>query len=136
LTRALTGLISSTWLHGAHFNRRVDCSSPPALRAMVLEFQLSPADFIYPLGLLRKGTKQRSDGRDAPGACRGALMGLAMEGGGAGVGSRHPLRGAASEGGRCSSKSEDGAECFNEGRPVPLAIRRGFKAGAPGDGGR
>jgi len=92
----------------------------PALRAMVREFQLSPADFIYPL-FVHEGTSNDPIGA-MPGACRWSLDGLVEE-----VGRAWDL------GIRCvvlfpkvadGLKSEDGAECFNEGGLIPRAIRR------------
>ena len=69
----------------------------PALRAMVREFRLSPADFIYPL-FVHEGVTNEPIGA-MPGAQRWSLEGL-VERGGSGLGSGHPLRGAVPQGGR------------------------------------
>ena len=92
----------------------------PALRAMVREFQLSAADFIYPL-FVHEGASNEPIGA-MPGAQRWSLDGLVAE-----VGRAWDL------GIRCvvlfpnvadGLKTEDGAECFNEHGLIPLAIRR------------
>ncbi|MCT0200526.1 porphobilinogen synthase [Synechococcus sp. CS-1325] len=92
----------------------------PALRAMVREFQLSPTDFIYPL-FVHEGASNEPIGA-MPGAQRWSLDGLVAE-----VGRAWDL------GIRCvvlfpkvadGLKTEDGAECFNEGGLIPRAIRR------------
>jgi porphobilinogen synthase len=87
---------------------------------MVREFQLSPADFIYPL-FVHEGVTNEPIGA-MPGAQRWSLDGLVGE-----VGRAWDL------GIRCvvlfpkvadGLKTEDGAECFNEGGLIPRAIRR------------
>jgi porphobilinogen synthase len=92
----------------------------PALRAMVREFQLSAADFIYPL-FVHEGASNEPIGA-MPGAQRWSLEGLVTE-----VGRAWDL------GIRCvvlfpkvadGLKTEDGSECFNEGGLIPRAIRR------------
>jgi porphobilinogen synthase len=92
----------------------------PALRAMVREFQLSAADFIYPL-FVHEGASNEPIGA-MPGAQRWSLEGLVAE-----VGRAWDL------GIRCvvlfpkvadGLKTEDGSECFNEGGLIPRAIRR------------
>ena len=92
----------------------------PALRAMVRETSLSPADFIYPI-FVHEGASNEPIGA-MPGCQRWSLDGLVQE-----VGRAWDL------GIRCvvlfpnvadGLKTEDGAECFNEGGLIPLAIRR------------
>jgi porphobilinogen synthase len=92
----------------------------PALRAMVREFQLGPEDFIYPL-FVHEGAHNEPIAA-MPGACRWSLDGLVEE-----------VERAWRLGIRCivlfpkiadGLKSEDGAECFNEGGLIPRAIRR------------
>jgi porphobilinogen synthase len=92
----------------------------PALRAMVRETSLSPADFIYPL-FVHEGASNEPIGA-MPGCQRWSLDGLVQE-----VGRAWDL------GIRCvvlfpkvadGLKTEDGAECFNEGGLIPRAIRR------------
>jgi porphobilinogen synthase len=92
----------------------------PALRAMVRETALSPADFIYPL-FVHEGATNEPIGA-MPGCQRWSLEGLVQE-----VGRAWDL------GIRCvvlfpkvadGLKTEDGAECFNEGGLIPRAIRR------------
>jgi len=92
----------------------------PALRAMVRETSLSPADFIYPL-FVHEGATNEPIGA-MPGCQRWSLDGLVQE-----VGRAWDL------GIRCvvlfpkvadGLKTEDGAECFNEGGLIPRAIRR------------
>jgi porphobilinogen synthase len=92
----------------------------PALREMVREHQLGPADFIYPL-FVHEGATNEPIGA-MPGAQRWSLEGLVEE-----VGRAWEL------GIRCvvlfpkvadGLKTEDGAECFNEGGLIPRAIRR------------
>ena len=92
----------------------------PALRAMVRETSLSPADFIYPL-FVHEGATNEPIGA-MPGCQRWSLEGLVQE-----VGRAWDL------GIRCvvlfpkvadGLKTEDGAECFNEGGLIPRAIRR------------
>ena len=92
----------------------------PALRAMVRETSLSPADFIYPL-FVHEGATNEPIGA-MPGCHRWSLDGLVQE-----VGRALDL------GIRCvvlfpkvadGLKTEDGAECFNEGGLIPRAIRR------------
>ena len=92
----------------------------PALRAMVRETFLSPADFIYPL-FVHEGATNEPIGA-MPGCQRWSLDGLVQE-----VGRAWDL------GIRCvvlfpkvadGLKTEDGAECFNEGGLIPRAIRR------------
>ena len=92
----------------------------PALRAMVREHQLSPADFIYPL-FVHEGASNEPIAA-MPGCQRWSLEGLVEE-----VGRAWEL------GIRCvvlfpkvadGLKSEDGAECFNEHGLIPRAIRR------------
>ena len=92
----------------------------PALRAMVRENQLAPADFIYPL-FVHEGVTNEPIGA-MPGCQRWSLEGLVQE-----VGRAWAL------GIRCvvlfpkvadGLKTEDGAECFNEGGLIPRAIRR------------
>jgi porphobilinogen synthase len=98
-----------------------------ALRAMVREHQLRPADFIYPLFVHEGATNEPISAM--PGAQRWSLEGLVQE-----VGRAWEL------GIRCvvlfpkvadGLKTEDGAECFNEGGLIPRAIRR-IKAAHPG----
>jgi len=109
-------------------NRRVDCAARRALRAMVREVSVSAQlDFHLP-AVFTKGTATiRSVAM--PGALPfGALMGWWRGGRAWDLG--NPLRGAlpkVADG----LKSEDGAECFNEGGLNPRAIRRP-QAGAPG----
>jgi len=92
----------------------------PALRALVREHHLSAADFIYPL-FVHEGATNEPIGA-MPGAMRWSLEGLVQE-----VGRAWDL------GIRCvvlfpkvadGLKTEDGAECFNEGGLIPRAIRR------------
>ncbi len=92
----------------------------PALRAMVREFQLDPADFIYPLFVHEGASNEPIEAM--PGCQRWSLEGLVEE-----VGRAWDL------GIRCvvlfpkvadGLKTEDGAECFNEGGLIPRAIRR------------
>jgi len=92
----------------------------PALRALVREHHLSPADFIYPL-FVHEGVTNEPIGA-MPGCQRWSLEGLVQE-----VGRAWDL------GIRCvvlfpkvadGLKTEDGAECFNEGGLIPRAIRR------------
>ena len=92
----------------------------PALRSMVRETSLSPADFIYPL-FVHEGATNEPIGA-MPGCQRWSLEGLVQE-----VGRAWDL------GIRCvvlfpkvadGLKTEDGAECFNEGGLIPRAIRR------------
>jgi len=92
----------------------------PALRAMVRETSLSAADFIYPL-FVHEGATNEPIGA-MPGCQRWSLEGLVQE-----VGRAWDL------GIRCvvlfpkvadGLKTEDGAECFNEGGLIPRAIRR------------
>lgn len=92
----------------------------PALRAMVREFQLAPADFIYPLFVHEGASNEPIEAM--PGCQRWSLEGLVEE-----VGRAWDL------GIRCvvlfpkvadGLKTEDGAECFNEGGLIPRAIRR------------
>jgi porphobilinogen synthase len=91
----------------------------PAIRAMVREHQLRASDFIYPL-FVHEGAENEPIGA-MPGAQRWSLEGLVEE-----VGRAWDL------GIRCvvlfpkvadGLKSEDGAECFNEGGLIPRAIR-------------
>ena len=98
-----------------------------ALRSMVRETSLAPAQFIYPL-FVQEGT--RNDAIAAmPGCNRWCLDALSDE-----VGRAWDL------GIRCvvlfpkvaaELKSEDGAECCNEGGLIPRAIRR-IKENHPG----
>lgn len=99
----------------------------PALREMVRESHLKAADFIYPL-LVHEETDDEPIGA-VPGACRWGLDGLTQE-----------VQRAWDLGIRCvvlfpkvadGLKSEDGAECFNEGGLIPRAIRR-LKESLPG----
>ena len=99
----------------------------PALRAMVRETSLSAADFIYPL-FVHEGASNEPIGA-MPGCQRWSLDGLVQE-----VGRAWDL------GIRCvvlfpkvadGLKTEDGAECFNEGGLIPRAIRR-LKQAHPG----
>jgi len=99
----------------------------PALRAMVRETSLSAADFIYPL-FVHEGASNEPIGA-MPGCQRWSLEGLVQE-----VGRAWDL------GIRCvvlfpkvadGLKTEDGAECFNEGGLIPRAIRR-LKQAHPG----
>jgi porphobilinogen synthase len=92
----------------------------PALRAMVRETSLSPADFIYPL-FVHEGATNEPIGA-MPGCQRWSIDGLVQE-----VGRAWDL------GIRCvvlfpkvsdGLKTEDGGECFNEGGLIPRAIRR------------
>ncbi|MCP9776108.1 porphobilinogen synthase [Cyanobium sp. WAJ14-Wanaka] len=92
----------------------------PALRALVRENQLKAADFIYPL-FVHEGATNEPIGA-MPGCQRWSLDGLVQE-----VGRAWDL------GIRCvvlfpkvadGLKTEDGAECFNEGGLIPRAIRR------------
>ncbi|MBJ07404.1 MAG: porphobilinogen synthase [Verrucomicrobiaceae bacterium] len=92
----------------------------PALRAMVREHSLSPADFIYPL-FVHEGTDVEAIGA-MPGASRWSLSALAGE-----------VERAWDLGIRCivlfpkvaeGLKSEDGSECFNENGLIPRAIRQ------------
>ncbi|QEY33066.1 porphobilinogen synthase [Synechococcus sp. RSCCF101] len=92
----------------------------PALREMVRECHVRPADFIYPL-FVHEGTDNEPIGA-MPGAVRWSLDGLIGE-----------VQRAWDLGIRCvvlfpkvadGLKSEDGAECFNEGGLIPRAIRR------------
>lgn len=92
----------------------------PALRAMVREFQLDPADFIYPLFVHEGASNEPIEAM--PGCQRWSLEGLVEE-----------VRRAWDLGIRCvvlfpkvadGLKTEDGAECFNEGGLIPRAIRR------------
>ena len=91
----------------------------PALRAMVRQFQLSPADFIYPLFVHESAANEPIGAM--PGCQRWSLEGLVEE-----VGRAWDL------GIRCvvlfpkvadGLKTEDGAECFNEHGLIPRAIR-------------
>ncbi len=99
----------------------------PALRSMVREHQLLPTDFIYPL-FVHEGVSNEPIGA-MPGAWRWSLEGLVAE-----VGRAWDL------GIRCvvlfpkvadGLKTEDGAECFNEGGLIPRAIRT-LKQAHPG----
>ena len=92
----------------------------PALREMVRETSLAPADFIYPL-FVHEGATNEPIGA-MPGCQRWSLEGLVDE-----VGRAWDL------GIRCvvlfpkvadGLKSEDGAECFNEHGLIPRAIRQ------------
>ncbi len=92
----------------------------PALRAMVRETQLSPADFIYPL-FVHEGATNEAIGA-MPGCQRWSLDGLIHE-----VGRAWEL------GIRCvvlfpkvadGLKTEDGSESFNAGGLIPRAIKR------------
>ena len=92
----------------------------PALRAMVREFQLDPTDFIYPLFVHEGASNEPIEAM--PGCQRWSLEVLVEE-----VGRAWDL------GIRCvvlfpkvadGLKTEDGAECFNEGGLIPRAIRR------------
>lgn len=92
----------------------------PALRAMVRETSLSPADFIYPL-FVHEGAGVEPIGA-MPGASRWSLDQLTGE-----------VRRAWDLGIRCvvlfpkvaeGLKTEDGAECFNENGLIPRAIRQ------------
>jgi len=92
----------------------------PALRAMVRETQLDPADFIYPL-FVHEGATNEPIGA-MPGAFRWSLEGLLEEVGRAwGLGIRCVVLFPKVADGL---KTEDGAECFNEGGLIPRAIRR------------
>ncbi|MEO1004096.1 MAG: porphobilinogen synthase [Cyanobacteria bacterium J06638_7] len=91
----------------------------PALRAMVREHRLSPADFIYPL-FVHEGASNEPIAA-MPGCQRWSLDGLVEE-----VGRAWDL------GIRCvvlfpkvadGLKTEDGAECCNEHGLIPRAIR-------------
>ncbi len=91
-----------------------------SLRAMVREFSLDPADFILPLFVHEGASNEPIEAM--PGALRWSLDGLVDE-----VGRALDL------GIRCvvlfpkvadGLKTEDGAECFNEGGLIPRAIRR------------
>ena len=101
----------------------------PALRAMVRENQLAPADFIYPL-FVHEGVTNEPIGA-MPGCQRWSLEGLVQE-----VGRAWAL------GIRCvvlfpkvadGLKTEDGAECFNEGGLIPQRHSTA-QEGASGDG--
>ena len=92
----------------------------PALRAMVRENQLLPADFIYPL-FVHEGAEVEPIGA-MPGASRWSLDLLSAE-----------VQRAWDLGIRCvvlfpkvaeGLKTEDGAECFNENGLIPRAIRQ------------
>ena len=92
----------------------------PALRAMVRETGLSPADFIYPL-FVHEGADVQPIGA-MPGANRWSLENLTGE-----------VKRAWDLGIRCvvlfpkvaeELKTEDGAECFNEDGLIPRAIRQ------------
>ena len=92
----------------------------PALRAMVRETGLSPADFIYPL-FVHEGADVEPIGA-MPGANRWSLEQLTGE-----------VKRAWDLGIRCvvlfpkvaeGLKTEDGAECFNENGLIPRAIRQ------------
>ena len=98
-----------------------------ALRSMVRETSLAPAHFIYPL-FVHEGTKNEPIAA-MPGCKRWCLDALSDE-----VGRAWDL------GIRCvvlfpkvaaELKSEDGAECCNEGGLIPRAIRR-IKESYPG----
>ena len=92
----------------------------PALRAMVRENQLTPADFIYPL-FVHEGVTNEPIGA-MPGCQRWSLEGLVQEVGRAwGLGIRCVVLFPKVADGL---KTEDGAECFNEGGLIPRAIRR------------
>ncbi|CAI8161591.1 MAG: porphobilinogen synthase [Prochlorococcus sp.] len=92
----------------------------PALRAMVREFSLSAADFIYPL-FVHEGAEVEPIGA-MPGANRWSLDHLIGEVQRAwGLGIRCiVLFPKVSEG----LKTEDGAECFNQHGLIPRAIAR------------
>ncbi|KKZ12757.1 MAG: delta-aminolevulinic acid dehydratase [Candidatus Synechococcus spongiarum SP3] len=92
----------------------------PALRAMVRQTSLQATDLIYPL-FVHEGDRNEPIG-SMPGCQRWCLDALGDE-----VGRARDL------GIRCvvlfpkvadGLKSEDGAECFNEGGLIPRAIRR------------
>ena len=92
----------------------------PALRAMVRQTSLQATDLIYPL-FVHEGARNEPIG-SMPGCQRWCLDALGDE-----VGRAREL------GIRCvvlfpkvadGLKSEDGAECFNEGGLIPRAIRR------------
>ena len=92
----------------------------PALRAMVREHHLSPADFIYPL-FVHEGATNEPIGA-MPGCQRWSLDGLVAEVGRAwDLGIRSVVLFPKVADGL---KTEDGAECFNEHGLIPQAIRR------------
>jgi porphobilinogen synthase len=92
----------------------------PALRAMVREHHLSPADFIYPL-FVHEGATNEPIGA-MPGCQRWSLDGLVTEVGRAwDLGIRSVVLFPKVADGL---KTEDGAECFNEHGLIPRAIRR------------
>jgi len=90
-----------------------------AIREMVRENHLNPADFIYPLFIHEKDSQEEISAM--PGTYRWDMSGLINE-----------VSRAWELGIRCvvlfpkiddSLKSEDGAECFNEAGLIPKAIR-------------
>jgi porphobilinogen synthase len=92
----------------------------PALREMVRETTLAPADFIYPL-FVHEGATNEPIGA-MPGCLRWSLESLVDEVGRAwdlGIRSVVLFPKVAD-----SLKTEDGAECFNEHGLIPRAIRR------------
>ena len=92
----------------------------PALRAMVREHHLAPADFIYPL-FVHEGATNEPIGA-MPGCQRWSLDGLVAEVGRAwDLGIRSVVLFPKVADGL---KTEDGAECFNEHGLIPRAIRR------------
>ena len=92
----------------------------PALRAMVREHHLAPADFIYPL-FVHEGATNEPIGA-MPGCQRWSLDGLVTEVGRAwDLGIRSVVLFPKVADGL---KTEDGAECFNEHGLIPRAIRR------------
>ena len=92
----------------------------PALRALVREHHVRPTDFIYPL-FVHEGATNEPIGA-MPGASRWSLEGLVEEVGRAwDLGIRAVVLFPKVADGL---KTEDGAECFNEGGLIPRAIRR------------
>jgi len=92
----------------------------PALRALVREHHVRPSDFIYPL-FVHEGATNEPIGA-MPGASRWSLEGLVEEVGRAwDLGIRAVVLFPKVADGL---KTEDGAECFNEGGLIPRAIRR------------
>jgi porphobilinogen synthase len=92
----------------------------PALRALVREYHVRPTDFIYPL-FVHEGATNEPIGA-MPGASRWSLEGLVEEVGRAwDLGIRAVVLFPKVADGL---KTEDGAECFNEGGLIPRAIRR------------
>jgi porphobilinogen synthase len=92
----------------------------PALREMVRETTLAPADFIYPL-FVHEGATNEPIGA-MPGCLRWSLESLVDEVGRAwDLGIRSVVLFPKVADGL---KTEDGAECFNEHGLIPRAIRR------------